>query len=84
MMRPQLRCLHLRQREPGRVEGRAEVDRDDRVPALDRELLDRRDVLDAGVVDEDVDAAEVGLGRVGHHRLDLGRLAHVGAVVATS
>jgi hypothetical protein len=27
-----------------------------------RELLDRRDVLDAGVVDDDVDLAELGLG----------------------
>jgi hypothetical protein len=63
------------------VEGRAEVDRDDRVPLGGGKLLDRRHVLDAGVVDEDVDAAELGL-RVGHHRLDLGRLAHVGPVVA--
>jgi hypothetical protein len=39
-----------------------------------------RHVLDAGVVDQDVDAAELG-GSVGHHGLDLGRLAHVGAVV---
>ena len=30
-----------------------------------RELLDRRDVLDAGVVHQDVDAAELGLG-LGH------------------
>jgi hypothetical protein len=33
------------------VERRRQVDGDDRVPLLDRELLDRRDVLDAGVVD---------------------------------
>ena len=60
---------------------RAQVDRDDRVPLRDGKVLDRRDVLDAGVVDEDVDAAELAR-RVGHHGLDLGRLAHVGAVVA--
>ena len=33
------------------------------VPFLDRELLDRRDVLDAGIVDQDVDRAERLLGR---------------------
>ena len=51
--------------------------RDDRVPFLDREFLDRRDVLDAGVVDQDVDAAEGLLGRR-DHRGDLGGLGHVG------
>ena len=29
------------------------------VPLLDREFLDRRNVLDAGVVDQDVDRAEL-------------------------
>ena len=62
MMRPQLRSLHAGQREPRGVERRAQVDRDDRVPLLDREVLDRRHVLDAGVVDQDVDAAELALG----------------------
>jgi hypothetical protein len=46
---------------PGRatargVEGAAEVDGDDRVPAVGREVLHGRHVLDAGVVDQDVDA----------------------------
>jgi len=40
------------------VKGRAQVDGDDGVPLVDRELLDRRDVLDAGVVDQDVDRPE--------------------------
>ena len=40
------------------MEGGGQVDRDDLVPLLDREILDRRDVLDAGIVDQDVDAAE--------------------------
>ena len=31
------------------MEGRAEVDREDAVPCLDRKGLDRRDVLDAGI-----------------------------------
>ena len=39
-----------------------------------------RHVLDAGVVHQDVDAAELRRG-VLHHVLDLGRLAHVGAVI---
>jgi hypothetical protein len=63
------------------VEGRAQVDRDDRVPALGREVLDIGDELDAGVVDQDVHAAEPGLAGL-HQRGDLCRLAHVGTVVA--
>ena len=54
---PALRA-HQRQRRGGGVEGRGEVDRDDLVPLLGREVGDRRDVLDAGVVDQDVDAAD--------------------------
>jgi hypothetical protein len=38
-------------------------------------------MLNAGVVDQDVDAAEFG-GGVFHHGFDVGGLAHVGAVVA--
>ena len=41
------------------MEGRRQVDGDDLVPLLDREFLDRRHELDAGVVDEHVDRAEV-------------------------
>ncbi len=41
------------------VEGRGKVDRDDAVPLLDREFVDRRDMLDAGIVDQDVDRAEL-------------------------
>ena len=37
-------------------------------------------MLDAGVVDEDVDRTHLGFG-VGDHRLDLGAFGHVGAVV---
>ena len=73
---------HLRRFMPGTdgadsVEGRGQVDGDDRVPFLDRELLDRRHVLDAGIVDENVDAAELALGGADHLD-DLGRLGHVG------
>jgi hypothetical protein len=63
------------------VEGRGEVDGDDRVPAVHREVLHRRHVLDAGVVDEDVDATHLAFG-VRDHVRDLVGLAHVGGVVA--
>jgi len=45
----------------GVVVGR-QVDRQDCLPFVRRELLDRRDELDAGVVDQDVDRAELRLG----------------------
>ncbi len=62
------------------MEGRAEVDGDDGVPFLGGEVLDRRHVLDAGIVDQDVDPAEF-LGGVCHHGLDLSWLGHVCVVV---
>ena len=49
------------QRRPGVAgedERAGQEQRDDRVPALERELLDRRDVLDAGVGYDQVEAAE--------------------------
>ena len=63
--------LHARQRAANGVEGRRQVERDDGVPAVDRELLDRGDMLDAGVVDQHVDA-DAGLGQAGEHRVDVG------------
>jgi hypothetical protein len=63
------------------VEGRHEIDRDDRVPFLRRELVDRRHVLDARIVDEDVDGPELSDG-LDDHRFDRGRVHHVGGVVA--
>jgi len=78
---PPVLALHARHREPRGMERRRQVDGDDGVPALGREVFYVGHVLDAGIVDEDVHAAEFGIG-VGEHRLDLGRLAHVGAVVA--
>ena len=72
--------LHVRQRGGGAVEHGRQVQRDDGVPLLDREVLDRRGVLDAGVVDQDVDAAELAHRVVDQaaHGLALGQ---VGAVV---
>ena len=52
------------------VEGGREVDGDDLVPLLGRELLDRGDVLDAGIVDEHVESAEARL-RLADHGGDL-------------
>ena len=34
---------------------RAEIDRHDRVPLCDRKIVDRRHMLDAGLVDEKTD-----------------------------
>ena len=72
--------LHAGRRRLDRVERGREVDGDDGVPLIGRKLLDRRDELDAGVVDQDVDGSELGR-RVGDHRLDLVAFRHVGAVV---
>ena len=60
------------------MERRRQVDGDDRVPFVDGEILDVRHVLDAGIVDQHVDRAEL-LFRLRDHRVDLGRLGHVGA-----
>ena len=64
-----------------RVERRDEVDADDRLPFAGRELIDRRDVLNAGVVHQDVDRAELFVG-FPDHRFDRSRIGHVGRVVA--
>ncbi len=59
------------------VERGRQIDGDDHVPFLDRELLDRRHELDTGIVHQHVDAAQGALGGLDHVG-DLGRLAHVG------
>ena len=56
---------------------------DNRIPFLGREILDRRDMLDTGIVNEDVDRAEL-VGAAFIIRFDLGGLGHVGAVVDRS
>ncbi len=60
-----------------RVECRRQIDRDDLVPFLDRKFLDRRDILDARIIDEDVDRAESRLGHL-HHVGDLGGFRQIG------
>src|SRR5262245_28554118 len=72
--------LHARKRGANRMEGGRKIDGDDLVPFLDRKFLDRRDMLDAGIVDEHVETAEGLLGRA-HHLGDRGGLAHVGCRV---
>src|SRR3954452_20045360 len=41
------------------MERSRQIDRDDRIPAFFRELDDLRDMLDPGIVDENVDTAEL-------------------------
>ena len=79
MMRPDFARFHAGHHRADGMERRRQVDANDGVPLLDRELLDRRDVLDAGIVDEDVDGAEIPLG-LGHHLRDLARAQHVGRI----
>ncbi len=69
--------LHAGHGGANAMKRRRQIDRDDRVPFLDRKLLDRRDELDAGIVDENVDRAE-GLLAERDHFGDLGGLGHVG------
>jgi hypothetical protein len=58
-----------------------QVEGDDRVPFRHRKFVDWRHELDAGIVYQDVDAAEH-LDCVAHHRLDGVLLREIGAVVA--
>jgi hypothetical protein len=76
---PPLR-LHDRHDRADAVEGGGQVDGDDPVPLVDREVLHRGDVLDAGVVDQDVQPTELVMRR-GDHLGDLAGPGHVGAVV---
>ena len=66
-----------RRDRPRHVPGRVDREPVHGAPALEGDLLGRRDELAAGVVDEDVDAAEA-LERGVDQRLDLLGLAHVG------
>jgi hypothetical protein len=77
-MRPQPFCFIAGSADG--VERGAEIDGDNGIPFVRRKVLDPRHVLDAGVVHQDVDAAQLALG-VGHEAGDLRGLAHVGGVV---
>jgi len=73
--------LHHRDGGAAGVEGGGQDDGDQGVPFLFRELVHRRDMLDAGVVDQDVQPPELTHG-VSDQVLDLLRLGHVGGMVA--
>src|SRR5262249_29116287 len=51
----------------------------DRIPLLNREVFNRRHVLNAGIVDENIEAAKITLGSR-HHAGDLIVPQHVGAI----
>ena len=73
--------LHAGNGVTGEMKRARQVDGDDRVPLLGREFLDRRDVLNAGIVDDNVDPAELLLCS-SEERSDLIGLGHVGPVKA--
>ena len=62
------------------MKGAGQIDRDDRVPFFSREVLYPCDVLNARVVDQNIDLAKFG-GGVGHHVGYICGLAHVGVVM---
>ena len=73
---PPTAALHVRQRLANRMEVGGEVDRDDRIPAIGRKIFDRRDVLDARVIDQNVDTAEGSRG-LGDEKRDFRGLRNV-------
>src|SRR3546814_8116455 len=64
--------FHARYGGADGVKGGGQVDGDDRVPLVDRKLLDRRNMLDASIVHQYVERAERRL-MLGHHFGDLVR-----------
>jgi len=62
------------------VKRRRQIDREHRVPAFLGEVDNRRNMLDPGVVDEDVDGAELAR-RLADEAADLRGLRHVGREV---
>ena len=65
MIRP-ICPTHRRQRQPCGVKRRRQIDRQDRVPFLDRKLFERRNVLDAGIVDQNIEPPVTGDDRRDH------------------
>ena len=62
------------------MEGAREIDRQNGVPLLDRKIFNRCDILNSGIVDENVNATEFLL-RQRHHRADVIAIGHVGVAV---
>jgi hypothetical protein len=80
-MRPPFVEDHRGKRESRGVESRAEIDGNDRIPLRWRKLVQRGHVLDAGIIDEDVEPAEFAKRRC-NHLGDRFRIRHVGAGIA--
>jgi hypothetical protein len=80
MIRPPIARLHVRQGGADGVKRGRQIDRDDRIPLLNRKVLHRRDVLDARVVHQDVYTAKHALGLRNHGR-DFRGPRHVGTAV---
>ena len=75
--------LHAGQGRFDRVPVRHHVDGDNRLEPVVRKILDRRDMLDTGIVDQNIDASE-GFFGVAHHRGDGVGFGHVGAVIQST
>jgi len=69
--------FHIRHRKPAGMQCARQINGDNRIPLVDREFLDRVDVLNAGIVHQYIDTAEFGAGPV-HHVFDLVRIGDVG------
>ena len=63
------------------MEGGIEIDADDFFPFGDRKILDRRDMLDPGIVDQDIDRSEGRFGLVDHCGNGLA-IQHIGWAIA--
>ena len=72
--------LHQRYSGADHVEACREVDADDRVPFFRREIIDRRDELNSGIVDDDVHRSH-GFFGFAYQSGDLVRFCHIGAVI---
>ena len=79
MIRPQFAPEHPRQHLARAVEDRGEVQREQVIPPIDGKLGDRGDMLDAGVVHQDVHATE-GVLREPDQLMDLFGSGEIGAV----
>ena len=62
------------------MEGAREIYRQNGVPLLNGKVLDRRDILNSGIVDENVNATEF-LFRQRHHSADVIAIGHVGVAI---
>ena len=68
--------VHLLQSGAGGQEGPVKVDREQALPILKLELVQRLDRLDTGVADQDIDAAQT-LGDLRHAGVDLRLVGHI-------